>query len=74
MVRKHLFRPVIVLFHVTDITEKILSDRNTCIVPLFYRYTVILFSLLLLIALTLLLSTYRPVIEITWTLIDLNKI
>jgi len=36
MVRKHLFRPVIVLFHVTDITEKILSDRNTCIVPLLY--------------------------------------
>ena len=70
--KKHLFRPVI-LFHVTDITEKILSDRNTCIVPLFYCFTVILFTLLLLLLLTLLLSPYRPVIEITWTLIDLNK-
>jgi len=28
---------VIVLFHVTEITEKILSDRNICIVLLFYR-------------------------------------
>jgi len=32
-----VFRLGIVILHVTEITEKILSDRNTCIVPLFYH-------------------------------------
>jgi len=35
MVRNHVFRLVIVLFHVTDITGKYCP--TTCTVPLFYR-------------------------------------
>ena len=32
-----VFKLVIVLIYVIEITEKILSERNTCIVSLFYH-------------------------------------
>jgi len=45
------------------VTEKILSDRNTCIVPLFYRLHGKIVHIVIDTSLILLLSSYRPSIE-----------
>ena len=55
------------------INRKILSDRNICIVPLFYHLYGNIIHIVIVTSLILLLSPYRPVIKITWILIDLNN-
>ena len=58
-------------FMLLKVTGKILLDRNTFIVILFYRYTVILFTLLLLYWYCY-CHCIVPVIEIIWILIVIN--
>ena len=51
---------LLVLIHVTEIIKKILPDRNTCNVPLFYRLHSDIVLLLLFPSFTLFLSSYHP--------------
>jgi len=50
------------------VSEKILSDRHTCIVPLFYRFTLLLLHHWYCYCHRIVL-----VIKIIWILIDLNN-
>ena len=60
-------------FHVIESYWKILSDRNTCIIPLFYRLHGNIVHIVIVTSLILLLSPIVLVIKITWILIDLNN-
>ena len=60
MVRNHLSRHVTVLFHITEITKKILSDHNTCIVLLFNRLHGNIIHIVIVTSLILLLAPYHP--------------
>ena len=51
---------LLVLIHVIESYWKILSDRNTCIVPLFYRLHKNIIHIVIITSLILLLSPYRP--------------
>ena len=54
------------------VTEKILLDRNTFIVLLFYRLHGNIINIVI-VTLILLLSPYRPSNQITWILIVINN-
>ena len=60
-------------FMLLKVTGKILSDRNICIIPLFYRIYGNIVHIVIVTSLILLLSPIIPVIKITWILIDLNN-
>jgi len=47
-------------FMLLKVTGKILSDRNICIVPLFYRLYGNIIHIVIVTLLILLLSLYRP--------------
>jgi len=55
------------------VTGKILSDRNICIVPLFYRLHGIIIYIVIITHWYCYCHRIVPIIEITWILIVINN-